>query len=103
VKSESCPFGAPVFEPDGRINAAVSVPTLADYLWLLETGAPWSGAEAAPRPLPGVYGETAVALLCNGILRHRGAMTAMCLPSRSGVTSRHSPRDGRGAGRSVID
>jgi adenine-specific DNA-methyltransferase len=64
-------LGAPVFEPDGRISPAVRFPTLAGYLWFLETGAPWTGAENEPTPLLGIHEETAVVLLYNGILGDR--------------------------------
>ncbi|MCK7575946.1 MAG: site-specific DNA-methyltransferase [Chromatiales bacterium] len=61
-------LGPPVFEPDGRINPAVRFPTLAGYLWFLETGAPWTAHDATPSPLLGLHDDTAVVLLYNGIL-----------------------------------
>lgn len=61
-------LGPPVFEPDGRINPAVRFPTLAGYLWFLETGAPWPGPDTTPSPLLGLHDDTAVVLLYNGIL-----------------------------------
>lgn len=64
-------LGPPVFEPDGRINPAVRFPTLAGYLWFLETGAPWTAHDATPNPLLGLHDDTAVVLLYNGILGDR--------------------------------
>ncbi|NVZ07837.1 site-specific DNA-methyltransferase [Allochromatium humboldtianum] len=61
-------LGPPVFEPDGRINPAVRFPTLAGYLWFLETGTPWTTHDATPSPLLGLHDDTAVVLLYNGIL-----------------------------------
>jgi adenine-specific DNA-methyltransferase len=69
-------LGAPVFQPDGRIQPAVRFATLAAYVWFLEFGAPHAGG-AFHSPLLGVVGEgdTAIAcvLLFNGILGDRRA------------------------------
>ncbi|MFD0726244.1 site-specific DNA-methyltransferase [Lysobacter brunescens] len=69
-------LGEPVFDAEGRIREDVSFAPLAAYLWFLHTRTPWgdapaSGARKMPSPILGVHGETAVALLYNGVLGDR--------------------------------
>jgi adenine-specific DNA-methyltransferase len=69
-------LGEPVFDVDGRIREDVRFAPLAAYLWFLHTRTPWTdapapGARKAPSPILGIHGETAVALLYNGVLGDR--------------------------------
>lgn len=63
-------LGAPVFDADGRINPAVRFAPLAAYLWREQTHTvhPTGVFDA---PLLGFHGDTALALLYNGILGDR--------------------------------
>jgi adenine-specific DNA-methyltransferase len=60
-------LGDPVFLEDGRIAPQVRFAPLAAYLWFLETHAPHPGMRF-DSPLLGIHGDTAIALLYNGIL-----------------------------------
>ena len=60
-------LGEPVFNDNGAINPSVRFPTLASYLWFLETGAPHA-TNRFDSPLLGVAGDAAIILLYNGIL-----------------------------------
>lgn len=62
-------LGEPVFDADGGINPNVHFGPLAGYLWHFETGEP--ATRTFDSPLLGVYGDTAVFLLYNGILGDR--------------------------------
>ncbi len=62
-------LGEPVFDADGGINPQVRFGALAGYLWNFETGEP--AARSFDSPLLGVYDDTAVFLLYNGILGDR--------------------------------
>ena len=69
-------LGEPVFDADGRIREDVRFAPLAAYLWFLHTRTPWADAPApgtrkAPSPVLGLYGDTAVVLLYNGVLGDR--------------------------------
>ena len=69
-------LGEPVFDADGRIRESVRFAPLAAYLWFLHARTPWPNAPAPGTrktlsPLLGLHGETAVALLYNGILGDR--------------------------------
>ncbi|GAP65095.1 hypothetical protein MBSD_n0384 [Mizugakiibacter sediminis] len=63
-------LGEPVFDADGRINPAVRFAPLAAYLWFAETREPHASG-MFDSPLLGVHGDTAIALLYNGILGDR--------------------------------
>ena len=63
-------LGEPVFDVDGRIHPSVRFAPLAAYLWF--TQAHVSHATGAfDSPLLGIHGDTAIALLYNGILGDR--------------------------------
>lgn len=62
-------LGEPVFDADGSINPKVPFGALAGYLWHFETGQP--AMRTFDSPLLGVYDDTAVFLLYNGILGDR--------------------------------
>ncbi|MBN8726524.1 MAG: site-specific DNA-methyltransferase [Xanthomonadales bacterium] len=74
-------LGEPVFQDDGRIAPSVRFAPLAAYLWFLETHTPLRAGPAAgcrnagegnkASPLLGIHGDTAIALLYNGILGDR--------------------------------
>lgn len=59
----------PAFDEDGRLNAAVKFPTLAAYVWHVETGSP--GQQAFDGPFLGMHEGKAYFLLYNGILGDR--------------------------------
>ncbi|WP_374477666.1 site-specific DNA-methyltransferase [Zoogloea sp.] len=59
----------PAFDEDGRLNAAVKFPTLAAYVWHVETGSP--GQQAFDSPFLGMHEGKAYFLLYNGILGDR--------------------------------
>jgi len=62
-------LGEPAFDEHGRLNAAVKFPTLAAYVWHVETGVP--GQQVFDSPFLGVHGGKAHFLLYNGILGDR--------------------------------
>jgi adenine-specific DNA-methyltransferase len=64
-----CTLGEAAFDAAGRINPKVKFPTLAAYVWQLETGEP--ARSSLDKPLLGVSGGTAYFLLYNGILGDR--------------------------------
>lgn len=63
-------LGATVFDAFGMIDKAIRFPTLAAYLWYLETRTPWIAPQALS-PLLGIHDGTAYYLLYNGILGDR--------------------------------
>jgi adenine-specific DNA-methyltransferase len=63
-------LGAPVFDSDGRINAAVRFAPLAAYLWREQIHDPHPTG-VFTSPLLGLHGDTALVLLYNGILGDR--------------------------------
>jgi adenine-specific DNA-methyltransferase len=62
-------LGEAAFDEHGRLNAAVKFPTLAAYVWHVETGSP--GQQAFDSPRLGVEDGIAYFLLYNGILGDR--------------------------------
>lgn len=62
-------LGEPAFDEHGRLNATVKFPTLAAYVWHVETGSP--GQQAFDSPLLGIKDGIAYFLLYNGILGDR--------------------------------
>jgi len=62
-------LGEPVFDEYGVIQPEIKFPTLAAYIWYLETTTPMVGK--ADSPLLGVHNGTACYLLYNGILGDR--------------------------------
>lgn len=62
-------LGEPAFDEDGRLNAAVKFPTLAAYVWHVETGSP--GQQPFDSPFLGMHEGKAYFLLYNGILGDR--------------------------------
>lgn len=69
-------LGEPAFDEDGRLNAAVKFPTLAAYVWHVETGSP--GQQAFDSPFLGMHESKAYFLLYNGILGDRRPAGVMC-------------------------
>lgn len=63
-------LGDPAFAQDGRIRQGIRFPTLAAYVWFLETGAPHPTG-AFDSPVLGAHSGTAYVLLYNGILGDR--------------------------------
>jgi adenine-specific DNA-methyltransferase len=63
-------LGATVFDEFGMIDAAIRFPTLAAYIWYLETRTPWMQPQTLS-PLLGIHDGTAYYLLYNGILGDR--------------------------------
>jgi adenine-specific DNA-methyltransferase len=63
-------LGATVFDEYGMIDKAIRFPTLAAYIWYLETRTPWMQPDTLS-PLLGVHDGTAYYLLYNGILGDR--------------------------------
>lgn len=72
-----CVLGKPIFDAGGHIDANVSFPELAKFVWFMETGMGLSPSRASSRtadtssPLLGVHESRAVYLLYNGILKDR--------------------------------
>lgn len=62
-------LGEPVFDEYGAIQPEIRFPTLAAYIWYLETRQPMTGE--GDSPLLGVHNGTAYYLLYNGILGDR--------------------------------
>lgn len=65
-----CRLGATVFDEYGMIDKAIRFPTLAAYIWYLETRTPWIAPDTLS-PLLGIHDGTAYYLLYNGILGDR--------------------------------
>lgn len=65
-----CRLGATVFDEFGMIDKAIRFPTLAAYIWYLETRTPWIAPQTLS-PLLGIHEGTAYYLLYNGILGDR--------------------------------
>lgn len=65
-----CRLGATVFDEYGMIDSAIRFPTLAAYVWYLETRTPWIAPDTLS-PLLGIHDGTAYYLLYNGILGDR--------------------------------
>ncbi|MBU0656780.1 MAG: site-specific DNA-methyltransferase [Gammaproteobacteria bacterium] len=65
-----CRLGATVFDEFGMIDKAIRFPTLAAYIWYLETRTPWITPQTLS-PLLGIHEGTAYYLLYNGILGDR--------------------------------
>ncbi len=63
-------LGATVFDAFGMIDKAIRFPTLAAYIWYLETRTPWQQPDPL-FPLLGIHDGTAYYLLYNGILGDR--------------------------------
>lgn len=63
-------LGEPVFDVDGRINPSVRFAPLAAFLWFTQTHVSHATG-AFDSPLLGIHGDTAIALLYNGILGDR--------------------------------
>jgi adenine-specific DNA-methyltransferase len=63
-------LGATVFDEYGMIDKAIRFPTLAAYIWYLETRTPWMQPDTLSLLL-GVHDGTAYYLLYNGILGDR--------------------------------
>ena len=63
-------LGEPVFDADGQISPAVRFAPLAAYVWREQTHTPHPTG-VFDSPLLGVHGDTAFALLYNGILGDR--------------------------------
>ncbi len=59
-------LGPPVFDAEGHIRQDIRFPVLAAHVWFSETDRPWNGG--GDRPLLGIEGGRAYALLYNGIL-----------------------------------
>ena len=66
-----CKLGSPCFDEQGRINAEVSFADLARHVFFSETGEPIPKQARSNSPLIGVYKDTAVYLLYNGILKDK--------------------------------
>lgn len=62
-------LGDPAFDEHGRLNADIKFPTLAAYVWHVETGSP--GQQVFDSPLLGIKDGIAYLLLYNGILGDR--------------------------------
>lgn len=62
-------LGEPAFDEHGRLNSAVKFPTLAAYVWHVETGTP--GQQGFDSPFLGMKDGIAYFLLYNGILGDR--------------------------------
>ena len=66
-----CKLGEACFDEVGRINLEVTFWDLARHVFFTETGEPLTKQAKTNNPLIGVYKETAVYLLYNGILKDR--------------------------------
>jgi len=66
-----CKLGETCFDEIGRINPGVTFSDLARHVFFTETGEPLTKQAKTNNPLIGVYKETAVYLLYNGILKDR--------------------------------
>lgn len=73
-------LGAPVFDPEGRINAEIRFEHLAAHVWFAETGT--SLQDLHKSPMLGVHKGAAYYLLYNGVLGDRRPAGGNVLTSR---------------------
>ena len=66
-----CTLGTACFDEHGRINAEVTFSDLARHVFFTETGEPLSKQPKSSSPLIGIYKDTAVYLLYNGVLNDK--------------------------------
>lgn len=66
-----CKLGAPCFNEHGKINEEVTFIDLARHVYFTETGQPMQKQAKASSPLIGLFQETAIYLLYNGILKDK--------------------------------
>ena len=74
-------LGETVFDEYGQINPAVRFKELAAHVWFVETKTPFGNGNAGT-PLLGIYNETAIYLLYNGILGDKRPEAGNVLTSR---------------------
>ncbi len=88
-------LGEPVFKDDGTINPAVRFPSLASYLWFLETGTPHASNQFET-PQLGIANDTAIILLYNGILGDKRPQAGNVLTHAiwNGILAQLPPHDG---------
>jgi adenine-specific DNA-methyltransferase len=72
----------PLFTSEGTIRTDVSFDELAEFVWFTETGTSWT-RPSNPSPLLGIYKDTAIYLLYNGILKDRGDLGGNVLNCRT--------------------
>lgn len=83
-------LGAPIFDPDGRINPDIRFADLAAHIWFSETR---TALRRKPRqPLLGIHAGTAYYLLYNGILGDKRPAGGNVLTAR--VLADLAPHDG---------
>ena len=68
-----CELGVTLFDADGQIREEVKYNDLAQHVYFIETGQPLAKNSKKHFPLLGVYNDTAVYLLYNGILKDKKA------------------------------
>ena len=66
-----CKLGTPCFDEYGRINPEVTFSDLGRHVFFTETGQPVPKPAKSNNPLIGVYKDTAIYLLYNGILKDK--------------------------------
>jgi adenine-specific DNA-methyltransferase len=66
-----CALGTPCFDEEGKIQPGISFADLARHVFFTETGQPLPKNEKPDTPLIGIYLETAVYLLYNGVLKDK--------------------------------
>ena len=57
-------LGAEIFSKSGELNAAANFAKVREYVWYMETRAPYSPPADAASPLLGVHGNTAYYIFC---------------------------------------
>ena len=57
-------LGAEIFSKSGELNAAANFAKVREYVWYMETRAPYSPPADAVSPLLGVHGNTAYYIFC---------------------------------------
>lgn len=72
----------PLFAANGQIRSDVSFDELSEFVWFAETGAGWTKTHVHS-PLLGIYKDTAIYLLYNGILKDRGDLGGNVLNART--------------------
>jgi adenine-specific DNA-methyltransferase len=68
-----CELGATLFDADGQIREEVKYNDLAQHVYFIESGQPLPQNAKKHFPLLGIYNDTAVYLLYNGILKDKKA------------------------------
>jgi adenine-specific DNA-methyltransferase len=89
-----CALGTPCFDEEGKIKPEISFADLGRHLFFTETGQPLPENEKPDTPLVGIYLDTAVYLLYNGVLKDKrpGSGNALTHAMLAGLPVHDGPK-----------